>query len=477
MTIKFNSYDWLWLSLTLLPLLSIAFLLPLSPQDYWWYLRLGQDILRTGVVPSVDIYSFTRAGEPFFYQAWLAAILFFKTYQTGGISLTFFLRGLVIAVTYALLWFLAREAGAGPRLASLVTILAALVGSSNWSFRPQLLTYPLFMLTLTLLIRWSQGRQRGLWLLPVLSVLWVNLHGSYPLLFVLGGLALVFGQGEKKRLGIIVGIGLVALLINPHGFRAFWYVPNMLTAASNQLSIEWAPMVNRGWQANLFFAWLLAFAPLTALAARKKLALLDWIYFLTFGWLALSGLRYVIWFSFILAVQTAALLAGWNASLFDRPIQIERRPANLLASMLLLVLPLVALPGVRELWWQQAPRPYHSTNPVAAAEWLSEHPELEGPLLSDFSYSSYLIFALPSRPVWIGTRFELYPAGQWKKYTDIMSASPHWQDLLDGEGINLIMLSTTGEPALITALQETAHWCQGYLDEDAVVFYRAETCP
>ncbi len=46
------SVDILWLSIALLILLSLALLLPLSPQDYWWYLRLGQDVANTGVRPN-----------------------------------------------------------------------------------------------------------------------------------------------------------------------------------------------------------------------------------------------------------------------------------------------------------------------------------------------------------------------------------------------------------------------------------------
>ena len=61
-------------------------------------------------------------------------------------------------------------------------------------------------------------------------------------------------------------------------------------------------MVNRGWQANLFFAWLLVFVPLAALSPRK-LSLLEWVIFLFFGWMALIGLRYVIWFTFILTFR------------------------------------------------------------------------------------------------------------------------------------------------------------------------------
>ena len=41
-----RSYDLLWLSLTLLPLLGLSFLMTIPAQDYWWYLRLGQDHLQ-----------------------------------------------------------------------------------------------------------------------------------------------------------------------------------------------------------------------------------------------------------------------------------------------------------------------------------------------------------------------------------------------------------------------------------------------
>ena len=181
-----RSYDFLWLSIALLILLSLSLLLPLSPQDYWWYLRLGQDVAQTGSLPTMDTYSFTRAGAPFFYQSWLAALVFWKTFQAGGFALTFFLRAMIIAVTYTLLWALVRKAGVGPRLASLLVLIAALAGSNNWSFRPQLFIYPIFVLVLYILTEWSRGEKRYLWMLPVLSMLWVNLHGSFPLLFILG---------------------------------------------------------------------------------------------------------------------------------------------------------------------------------------------------------------------------------------------------------------------------------------------------
>jgi len=463
----------------MLIILSLALLLPLSPHDYWWYLRLGQDVAATGSVPTLDTYSFTRAGTPFFYQSWLAALLLWKTYQAGGIALTFFLRAVIIAATYTLLWASVQNAGAGPRLASLLVLLAALAGSNNWSFRPQLFIYPIFVLVLFILTKWSQSKNRGLWILPVLSMLWINLHGSYPLFFILGAFAFLFGKGDKRQLAFAIGISSLSLFFNPHGLFVLGYVKDMLSAPSNQLfSIEWLPMVNRGWQANIFYLWLLFFAPLAANSPRK-LSALEWVYFIFFGWLALFGVRYVIWFVLIMAVLTAKLLAESDARYLESPLQNEKPALNIFTACLLLLIPFALLPGFRDSWWPDAPRAYDSANPIAATEWLAAHPELEGPLFSDFSHASYLIFALPSRPVWIDTRFELYPPEQWKKYIAIATASLQWQKLLDDEGIQLVMLSTGGEPLLISAMQDSAQWCENYHDEDVFIFSRSSAgqCP
>jgi hypothetical protein len=476
---SFRSYDFLWLALTLLILLAIAALLPLTPQDYWWYVRLGEDIAHSGSIPSVDLYSFTRAGTPFFYQAWLSALIFWRVHETGGVLLTFLLRVIIVAITYGLLWLMTRLAGAGPRLASLLILIAGLAGSNNWSVRPQLLTYPLFVLALSVLWNWNLGRSRGLWLLPLISLLWVNLHGSFPLLFLVQLPALILGSGDRKRLALVFVISFSALLINPHGLSAAGYVFNMLSSPSNRYSLEWLPAVNRGWQSNLFFLWLLGFAPLAAFSPRR-LSLLEWAWFLLFGWLALYAGRYAIWFLFLLALNTASLLHEWSRRIFDKPIQNEKMIPNFAAGCLLLLLPLSILPGIRESWWRGAPSPYDGAHPIEATKWLVAYPEINGPLWSDFSHSSYLIYALPSRPVWIDTRFELYPVEQWERYIAIAHAAPGWQSVLDEEGINLVMLSPGGEPLLIEAMHGSDQWCERFRDPNAVIYSRREpsqSCP
>jgi hypothetical protein len=467
-----RSYTLLLLSLSLTILLIIAALLPLTPQDYWWYLRLGHDIAASGTIPSVDTYSFTRAGVSFFYQPWLSALVWWGIESLGGLTFTFASRLVIIFLAYGLLWLLLRRAGAGPRLSSVLVLVSGLAGSSNWSFRPQLLIYPLFVLALYIVWQWQNNNPRRLWLLPLIGALWVNLHGSFPLLFLLLLPACVWGEGNRKRLVLVTIVAAACLILNPRGPLVAGYVSDMLASPSNRFSNEWLPAVNRGWQANLFFVWILIL-PIMAAFSPRKLGRLEWAWFLIFGWLGLYGARYGIWLLFLLPLLSARLVASWADRSMESMTADLRPTVNTTAAALLLLLPLALLPGVRERWWPGAPSPYHGANPIAATAWLADHPELEGPLWSDFSHSSYLIFALPERPVWIDPRFELYPPAHWERYRAIAGAAPGWESLLKEEGIELAMLSTGGEPALIRAMADSDGWCEMFRNPDAVVFARS----
>ncbi len=472
-----NSQDWLYLGLLLMVILTIAFLLPVEPNDYWWYVRIGQDTVQAGAIPTVDTLSYTQAGQPVIYHSWLSAVFFGILNQLGGISLTVLVRGLALALGYGLIYVTARQAGAGIKVTSLVTLLAVLATSNNWSVRPQMFTYALFAAVVLILLRWTKhGSTRSIWLLPLISLVWVNLHGSFVMLFLLVGSALVFGKGDRRTLGIALILSLLASLLNPRYTGAWQYVLLSLTTASSQnFSMEWSPPLNIGWQMNLFFGWLLLFIPLVTISPRK-LTGLEWTWLLGFGWLALSGQRYVIWFVFLLTVQSACLLTSLVSQLKfaiqNKPAQAGIPALNITLGILLVLLPFALLPGLRETWWAESPEALVDT-PVKTVSWLEDNPTLPGPLWSEIGFSSYLEYALPSRPVWNDTRFEVYPTSQWERYKAINSGAWNWQSILDEEGINMLMISKSKQAVLLAALQASSDWEQMHADEVAVLFKRA----
>ncbi len=469
--LRFSALDWLWLSLALLVILLIAFTLPIVPNDYWWYLRLGQDVLRTGSVPLTETFSYTRVGQPIVHPSWLSGVFFWLLYRAGGVTLTFLFRGIILSLTYSIFWNLAHAENAGPRLATFLTLVAALAGANNWSLRPQLLAYPLFAFSIWVLWRWNRGENKPLWIAPLLGALWVNLHGSFVLIFLLMGSALIFGRGNRKNLLLALAATALATLLNPRGIYAWEQVALMASnPAIKAYSAEWAPPLNNYWAMNIFFGWLLLFPVLVAISPRR-LDRLSLAWFLLFGWLALTGIRYVIWFLFLLIPLTALLLADWTRRWLDRPGEKINPFFNYLISGAMLVSTLVALPGIRERF--NGPEiPLYHTTPVAAIDWLKAHPELPGPLWADVNASSYLIFTLPDRPVWIDPRFEVYPLSQWQEYTAIDTAAPQWQAILDRYGINLLIVAYGSQPQL--AANKSSVWCEQYQDEQAVIYIRCD---
>ena len=120
-----RSYDLLWLSLALLVLLPIAMFLSITPHDYWFYVRIGRDILDSGMIPRVDTFSYTYAGRPIFYQPWLSAVIFWLVHSFGGATLTFLLKGICIASAYGLIWMLMRSLGTGTTFRAFLPALPA----------------------------------------------------------------------------------------------------------------------------------------------------------------------------------------------------------------------------------------------------------------------------------------------------------------------------------------------------------------
>ena len=67
---------------------------------------MGRWILDHQTFPRVDIYSFTKAGEPWISTSWLAQILYAETYELAGWAGPVILAAASVAITFALLAFL-----------------------------------------------------------------------------------------------------------------------------------------------------------------------------------------------------------------------------------------------------------------------------------------------------------------------------------------------------------------------------------
>lgn len=465
-----RSQEMLSISLVFFVILTIAFLMPIQPNDFWWYMRIAAETSKHMSIPTTEILSFSQSGQPAVYQHWLAGMVFWLAYRLGSVTMIGLVRGLSIGFFLLSLWQILRMQGTGRTTSMVILLLAGLASSNNWAVRPQILAYPLFGAAVWLIYRWQNRENKHLlWALPLLTLVWANLHSSFILMFVLICTAIIFGKGNKKTLLLALAASVIASFLSPYGITAWTNALSLSTNTSIGLfASEWQPPINKGWQQNIFFLWLIAF-PVLAGVSRTKLAPLEWVWFLGFGWMALTGLRYGVWFIFILAALTASLISGLPAYRIQH--KLEYAPLNWILAVIMLTGSLFFLPGVRQTWWKQSPPNLAANTPVAATDWLSQQTGFPGKIWADLAYSSYLTYALPEKPVWIYTRMEQFPASQWEEYKTISDGKPGWDAILARDGIRIILASKTDQAGLIRTLQTIKNWQLIYENDFSAVYY------
>ena len=186
------------IAVVLLPRLLTVYADP----DLWWHLYVGERILDTGTLPEVDDLSFTAAGDPWIDHEWGVEILMALAWRAAGPpGLTLLRIGLLLALTGGLT-FLLWQRWRHPLGCALAVLVALPFVSMFINVRAHAFTYTLAVGVLVLL---ELARRRPVLLLalPLLMVLWVNLHGGFLLGLVLGlvGIAgLALGrEGEGVR--------------------------------------------------------------------------------------------------------------------------------------------------------------------------------------------------------------------------------------------------------------------------------------
>lgn len=488
--------DHLWIATMLaLTTLFIA-VLPLPPNDLWWHMAAGRTMIETRSLVTTNMWAFTRpADAPYVFQSWLSEIIMFLLWQIGDVPFLTLARTLVIVGTLGLVaWHAYRRTGNG-RAVALAVFAVVMMSHNNWTFRPQTLALVPAALTLVILGEVLDGRARLRWLaaLPVIMLVWVNMHGSFILGGVVLGLAALATLASSLRhnaswqttraLFLTLATTLGAMLINPLGLGIVTYLRMMLgNNALQDYFVEWQPTtvdLNLGGTGFWFFATVFALAALMALGPQRP-RLVDVLWYVALGWLALGGFRYVMWF----ALATLPLLASQLAPLLGKPTTRPAAPFFTLAYGGLIAAAVIAtLPWFGPGRYLNAPQLFaregqyrwllSNTTPIGATNWLVQHP-IEGRFWTDMSYSSYTIWQIPTKQVFADLRVELFPIQIWDEYFAISAGGQQGMQLLDTYHITHLLIDTTTQADLRAALLSRPGWCEVYHDGEAAILRR---CP
>jgi hypothetical protein len=493
----------LWALLALAVVGVFVALVPTTPNDFWWHLKVGQIIAREGL-PDTNMFAWTLPPDaPFIYQSWLGEWLFYAIYALGGLPLVVFARNMLGLATFALVAVDAQRRSGSWRLAAPVLLLAAAMTLNNLTTRTQNWSWIPCALTALLLGLYADGRLRPrvLIALPAIMLFWVNVHGAFVV-----GLLLVaaYTAGETLRrllrqpralgwerlrpLYLAAGATLLATLANPLGPGIFGYVRKLLgDAAIQELINEWQPPTPRTLAGGAFYLALLALLAAFAFARRRP-SISDVLLACGLGWMAFGSGRHVVWFGIVVMPILAQSLAVPRAPLIGRSNRTPGRVAATGANAVL-ALGLVGVVLLVQPWFKAVlplPAPYQALfaavpgapglfsrdTPVAAAEHLRAAP-CAGRLFNELGYGSYLDWALyPQAEVFIDPRIELYPYALWQDYISITQGRD-LPALLDQKyAVACVLLDRGHQPGLAAALAAAPGWQRSFGDGQSEVWRR-----
>ncbi len=500
--------------LRFLPSLSdLAFLLPiaflffvlrgprtlLTDGDTGWHIRAGDWILKHGQVPYKDLFSFSMPDANWFAWEWGWDVLFSLIHAHGGLGGVVLANVIVLGLMGVSLYRLVRRNSCNDLLAFALTAVAVAGSSLHWLARPHLVSWLFVIAFLHIIDRAEGGRRQYLWLCPVLTLFWVNLHGSFFL-----GIALLFtyALGNVARSMAVENGGCLRIalehqrgywgaalaccavtFVNPYGWHLHEHVwQYLLDSEQLQLIGEYASL---SFQAPLSVCFE-AFVVLGAWAAFDCFRQGRWGHALTllFGaHLGLKSARNVPIFLFMAAPAVAAVLSACLLEMqrgalkgrvrrvvskltelgadFRSMERVERLP---LMGAGVIVLAGLGLAQIADFDARDFPV-------KAAATVLAQKPQAR--IFTFEQWGDYLIYRFPERRVFADGRSDMYGTQFVKKWVNAVRADFDWNTELSNGAIDTVLLRTTN--ALASVLKQSSDWRVVFDDGVAIVFEREKS--
>lgn len=477
--------------------------------DFGWQIATGRYVAQHHQIPRTDVLTYTIPGTEWLYPPFAGLILYWL-FLLGGYSA---LSWLLAAAAVATIAFLLRRPGLATGAAAILAVPSIIFRENP---RAELFTTLLFAVCLALLWQFFRDGRARLWLLPVLMLLWVNLHLGF-----VSGLALLFAYlgfkvcelalpacraGALRRLRKIApwAIATVAVtVINPWGAGIYAGIirQNRIVKQVGDSIGEWSsPNLSVSVISQMFqlrnpessFWWLLLFAILAWIVAVWRRQFGAAILLAGAALFSIQYLRFQGLFACVAVVVGGGILDElWTQSESSAVATPESGRATYVNGFAFALCgALVILTGIRCVDLVTN-RHYIEGGEVVLfgpgeATWFPERAakfatdnRLPGNLFNDYNLGGYLEWRLPDYKAYIDSRAVPFGIELLTHQRNLIARpldSPEWTKEADERNINFVILSVDRYTGLGKAPLDvdcgSRNWRPVYLDETGAVFLR-----
>jgi hypothetical protein len=282
---------------------------------------------------------------------------------------------------------------------------------------------------------------------------------------------------DGRKLAWLAGIFpacLAAAAFNPRGITVLAYPFRTVSIQFLQNYIqEWQAPNFHNLDAQLFL--ILLFLAWTAIAfSPRDVDMRDFSFLVFIGYMGFLAWRNTNLLSIIAPAVimqygnpiVEKYLPGWNV---DHVVsRLQSAVHIILTTCLTAGVLLVGIASVSPDSIQAVVRRQISVN---AVEYLAAHP-IQGNLLNSYNFGSYLLWHLPSVPVFVDGRTDLYDDAILGQYLTVVRAQAGWRDVLEQWHIRAVFLEPS---APILQILRTEGWTVYFEDPQAVILLHPDS--
>lgn len=483
------------LLLILLLWLSVFFIskINLTSSDLGRHVKNGEEVvkgLKTGnyKVLNINYYSYTATDFEFVNHHWGTGVIYYlvcKFFGFVGLSLL----NILLFYTAFLLFFKLSEKIAGFRVTFLVSIVVIPFLSERVEVRPETFSYFFFAVFFNIVYRFIflKLNKKWLYLLPVLTLFWVNLHIYFFLGFLVLSVFLVSEIVKKSRNMVIIKDLSAVLLtcfavsfINPLGYKIALFPLKIFTnyeyrIVENQ-SIYFLEKLGFISNPNFLLYKLLTLAIVISfiiLFAKKKELKLPFILFtLIFGIMAFFSIRNFTIFGLILIP-----ILSFNISELIKEMNWLNSEFYFLTSLLLFVSLLLLTASHNKLFTGEFGIGEMPGVQNSAQFFIQNN--IKGPIFNNYDIGSYLVFHLfPKEKVFVDNRPEAYPVGFFKDvYIPMQESNDVWKKVDAKYNFNSIFfmrndMTPWAQEFLVRIAKDDEEWVPVYFDSYSIIFVK-----
>ena len=459
----------------------------LNHTDLWGHLSFGRLIIDQQMLPATDPFASGEPAARFVNIPWLAQATGFLLERAMGIEGLVLVHASLVTLCCGLLILAVYRQNVSLGWAIVAGAAAFVIGlPSAGVIRPQLCGIALLPLVLMGCSALGSRRHPFAWM-PILFVLWANLHGSFAIgLLVMGvcTLAVIWDSIARHRsfkrvlrdphvnaFGLATIACTIATCFNPLGPRILVVVASFAGHPALQNITEWQPLVLKSLGGLLFFSSMIITAVVLRLSPRRFTSR-DVLLLIVFAALALSSMRMLAWWAIIWPwVVVPHAMAAWGKHLAPQrdEISVPNTMRTLFAMAMVFTCALVAPPTYSLVSGQSrgVGRISGAGTPLYVADEITRR-QLAGNLFCPMDWGDYLIWTSAGnlKPL-VYTHVHLIRNDRWQDYQHISAGGQDWLKLVDARQLDYMLLSRKRNASLARLVQA---------EDRARILYQDQQC-